>query len=292
MLWDVQIYGTAISKTLWDPTAVNGLGDVTMTRVDPFCFYPDPDARDISSMNYCFEVQRLSVAELDRRFPGAGAIIAAGDGGEQYPDEPPSQLNTGRTAGGLEALGRSGNDSSGSATSPRWSVTSERGARQFRSATDHVLVKFAWLNETADAEPEPLELVAVDPTAAADDHDRDDEPNMMTRPEQARTENWRCGVYCGAHVLLDEFAEDLWSHGRHPYDRFVEQDMGEFWGRSMVDQLAAMQVSVNRLLAAIEHNIWLMGNPVMVEEKRSGIPRARRSRTARASGSRSTRAPR
>ena len=272
MLWDVQIYGTGISKTLWDPTIVNGLGNVTMTRVDPFCFYPDPDAHSLDDANYVFEVQRIAISELDRRFPGAAAKLAGGDGSELLPDTPPGQ-NDERT-GGLEPLGRSGNDSGGNQTRPRWGATTESKTGAFRSATDHVIVYYCWLKETIEAEPEPLDLVA-DPgqlSTARDSTDTDD-VNIYTRPEQARTDSWRVVVYCGSHVLLDEFAEDLWGHGQHPYDRFVEQDMGEFWGRSMVDLLAASQVSVNRLLAAIEHNIWLMGNPVMVEDKRSGIPR-------------------
>jgi hypothetical protein len=271
MLWDVQIYGTGISKTLWDPTAVNGLGNVTMTRVDPFCFYPDPDARDLESANYVFEVQRLTVAELDRRFPGAAARLHGGDGNESLPDEAPNQLgDRGLGSGGLEALGRSGNNPAGTATNPRWTLTTEKSA-PFRSATDHVVVYYAWLRETVDADPPELEL-AADPGTPKEL--LDNEPNIMSRPDSPRTDSWRCVVYCGATVLLDEFADDLWSHGKHPYDRFVEQDMGEFWGRSMVDLLASAQVSVNRLLAAIEHNIWLMGNPIMVEDKRSGIPRA------------------
>ena len=92
MLWDVQMYGTGISKTLWDPTAVDGLGNVTMKRVDPFCFYPDPDAHSLDDANYMFEVQRISIAELDRRFPGAAGQLVGGDGTESLPDDSPSQL--------------------------------------------------------------------------------------------------------------------------------------------------------------------------------------------------------
>lgn len=106
LLWDLQIYGTGITKTLWDPTAVQGLGNATMTRVDPFCFYPDPDAHDLNDANYMFEVQRLSMAELERRFPGAAAKLTSGDGHELLPDTPPDATQA-RT-GGLESLGNSG----------------------------------------------------------------------------------------------------------------------------------------------------------------------------------------
>ncbi len=267
LLWDLQIYGTGITKTLWDPTAVQGLGNATMTRVDPFCFYPDPDAHDLNDANYMFEVQRLSMAELERRFPGAASKLTSGDGHELLPDTPPDATQA-RT-GGLESLGNSGRDSGGNTTKPRWGVTTEKNTSAFRSASDHVVVFYAWLKESAEADPpevDPIDDLAV----PAEPH----EPNDLSRPETTYAPSWRCVVFCGSGtVLLDELAEDIWGHGQHPYDRAVEQDMGEFWGRSMVDLLASSQVSINRLLAAIEHNIWLMGNPILVEDKRSGIPR-------------------
>jgi hypothetical protein len=86
---------------------------------------------------------------------------------------------------------------------------------------------------------------------------------------------WRCTVVCGDAVLLDSPAEDLWAHGQHPYDRLVCQDEGEFWGMSLVELLAPLQTSVNRLLAAVEQNIWLAGNPVLLEPVQSGLERTR-----------------
>jgi hypothetical protein len=140
-----------------------------------------------------------------------------------------------------------------------------------------VIVYYAWLRETEEVDERPaLQLAAQTPEEPGEDpRDDTDERNDWTRPRKPRTDKWRCVVYVNPGViLLDECAEDLWSHASHPYDRLVAQDMGEFWGKSMVDLLAGTQMSINRLLAAIEHNIWLMGNPVMVEDTRSGIPRS------------------
>jgi len=72
---------------------------------------------------------------------------------------------------------------------------------------------------------------------------------------------------------MNEKAEDLWSHGRHPYVRYVQHDMGDFWGISLVEHLAPAQLAINRLLAALQHHAELCGNPVMLEDSRSGIPR-------------------
>ena len=178
MLWDVQMYGTGISKTLWDPTAVDGLGNVTMKRVDPFCFYPDPDAHSLDDANYMFEVQRISIAELDRRFPGAAGQLVGGDGTESLPDDSPSQLgDRGQGSGGLEPLGRSGKNPAGNDTNPRWSLTTEKSA-PFRSATDHVVVYYAWLRETSDARVPELEL-AADPTTPRELLDEDEERRRL-----------------------------------------------------------------------------------------------------------------
>lgn len=279
ILWDGDIYGTGISSTLWDPTAAGGQGDGVMLRVDPFTFYPDPDAHNLDECNYMFEVQRITIGELDRRFPGSAQKLQADMGAagqEKRPDAPPSQLDD---QGGPQftALGKGGADSTGTRVQAQW------GGRhvniwKFRP-DDQVLVFFCWMKDTKEldddeyggAASQMTDYSAQGPLAAADDGGTD--PNGWTRPDPRQTECWRCVVFVNQTVILDEYAEDLWGHGRHPYDRYVPQDMGEFWGKSMVDLLAPSQISLNRLLAAIEHNIWLMGNPILLEDMASGIPR-------------------
>lgn len=88
-------------------------------------------------------------------------------------------------------------------------------------------------------------------------------------------DQWRCVVLCGNTVLMDEPAENLWAHRQHPYERYVPIELGEFWPVSMAELLAPCQRSINRLLAAVEHNIWLAGNPVFVEDQRAGTQRQR-----------------
>jgi hypothetical protein len=88
------------------------------------------------------------------------------------------------------------------------------------------------------------------------------------------TDAWRMVCTVGNVVLMDEPALNLWSHGQHPYVRFVPHDTGEFYGMSLVELLTPAQNSINRLLASIEQNIWLTGNPVFVSTMRSGISRS------------------
>jgi hypothetical protein len=86
-------------------------------------------------------------------------------------------------------------------------------------------------------------------------------------------ETWRVVVVAGSHILMDEPATNLWSHGRHPYTRLICADVGEFWGFSTVELLIPTQRSINRILGAFETNALLTGNPTMVDEVGAGVSR-------------------
>lgn len=72
---------------------------------------------------------------------------------------------------------------------------------------------------------------------------------------------------------MNEPADELWRHGQHPYSRYVPYDLGEFWGQSLAEMLASPQESINRLLASMQMNVELTGNPVLVESVRAGLAR-------------------
>jgi len=235
-LWDGNLYGTGILKTLWDQSAHQGLGDAILRRVDPFCFYPDPDATSITDAQFLIEVQEVNDDQLETRYPGAGKVVgtAAGVGehdrsptltGEPRGTAPKS--NPGPMAGvtnegyGLPGQGRSRNTAR--------PIDSER----------HLIIECWWRRVT---------------------------------PEGQR---WWVTVICGNAVLLEVPATDLWSHGEQPFDRWVPVDTGEFWGQSLVSLLAPMQISLNRMLAAMEHNIDLAGNPILLEDVGAGTQRTR-----------------
>jgi hypothetical protein len=81
-------------------------------------------------------------------------------------------------------------------------------------------------------------------------------------PETRTYDTWRVVVVAGGRVLMDEPADNLWAHGGHPYSRLVLWDQSEFWGRSLVEQLIPCQIAINRILAALQQNVELTGNPV------------------------------
>jgi hypothetical protein len=243
MCWDGDLYGTGIGKTYWSLDKHNGLGDACLSRVDPYTFYPDPAARNMSDANYFFEARKMSLQEVDRRWPGSAASLV--DGAYSEPtDESPTQLTP---PGSSNEVARAvpGNIT-GTGVTAMYGRTSSR--RPHNLSDDGVLIIEAWLREHEIIRDEYGEIVGVD-------------------------DAWRVVVFCGHHVLMDESAKDLWRDGNHPYHRYVPADLGEFWGVSMVELLSPTQESINRVLAALQQNIELVGNPVLTEDRQSGISR-------------------
>ena len=239
-IWDAETYGTGFIKTAWDPKLAGGLGDAVMRRVDPYTVYPDPQARNMDDMNHIFEVRTMSLQEVDRRWPGAAAKLKESPWIEQA-DEAPDQLVN------RQSVPRANPGALSPATIPRYGMV----GGGFISATQDpgVTVIEAWLREH--------ESVA-DPEA----------------PLGYRTEEcWRVVVIAGNHILMDEPATNLWSHGGHPYSRYVTADVGEFWGFSTVELLIPTQRSLNRLISAMEQNSLLTGNPTLTDTSNSGISR-------------------
>lgn len=240
-LWDGFTYGIGFLKTGWDATLAAGLGDVVQRRVDPFTLYLDPAARRWDQVNYITEVSNLTVLELDRRYPGAGAKIDQSGAWRDAIQQAPTQLDDSGLAG--PKMANPGNVP-GSSTPTRWGVTSNPRTGLL-SEEDTVTVRETWVRR----------------------HGRDKGGKLV--------DAWRCIVTVGNTVLFDHPAVDMWEHGLHPYARYVPVDTGDIYSDSLVLLLSSAQISINRILAALEQNMWLTGNPVLLEDNNSGITRQR-----------------
>jgi len=75
MLWDAAQFGSGILKSTWDGGSDGGLGNAQINRVDPYCFYPDPHATSLDDAQYLIEVRRMSLDEIQRRFPLSYDIV-------------------------------------------------------------------------------------------------------------------------------------------------------------------------------------------------------------------------
>lgn len=240
-VWDGLTYGIGILKTTWDDAADKGMGAPVRRRVDPYSFYPDPAATSHLDANYFIEARTMSLQELDRRWPNSARLFPTGGVSEDV-DKEPSSIDV-----SSPQRPRANPGAISPATSPRYGLPGQ--SRLDAPVEDQGVTVFeAWLREHSIEE---------------------------VKGELVVQEWWRVVVVAGSQVLMDEPADELWSHGRHPYSFFRPHETGEFWGQSLVELLAPAQLALNRILASIQHNIELVGNPVFKEGAASGLQRTR-----------------
>lgn len=236
-LWDVHTYGVGYFKTQWDATLADGLGDACFRRIDPFNLYPDPHARTPNDLTYIIEARTMTVADADRAWPGAARKI----GGNQFleeteyaPHKLDGKVNPSQPRAALGALApATGSTSYGAVGTP--------------------------------GKPQDAPVVTVLECYVRG--------YLVTPGEQDGVskvmDDWRCIVVCGNAILMDSPCEEMNAFGTHPYDRVVLFDTGEWYGPCIVELLTPIQRIINWLLGAMNRNIYLMGNPVIVEGNRS-----------------------
>jgi hypothetical protein len=252
-IWDSALFGAGILKAVWDSGLDSGMGNAAIKRVDAWKFYPDPNATSIEDMQYCFELRRMSFAEIERKFPTTSKTLieealAHGDPADpsmtrpdyapksDYPMANPGNLpGSNSTVYGLPGQSR-------------------------RTTGDQMLQNGVWVKECWIRENERIEREATDQHQEGED-------------EEVVYDQWRVVVYTGHTVLLDELAVNLWEHDRHPYERFVDEELGEFWPTPIVSHLAPCQIAIDRLLASVQGNAELIGNPIFMDTAGSGLAR-------------------
>lgn len=240
-IWDGFMCGTGIVKSIWDNAAAQGAGNAVLRRVDPYNFFPDPNATDLDSCEYMVEVRQLSYDQICRMYPDSAFLLT--QGGSERPDQRPKLYGS-----PLQPAANLGFLPSGSG---QWSNRSKSSGPP--QASQIFTVYEYWLKENT-----------------YDDLDLDEQSpgeNAYAIPR------WKCIVVCAGNILFEEWAEDLWSHGSHPYDDWRFDDIGEFWGISLVDHLSLPQLYINRLLTALQQNSELCGNPIFLEPANSGTQR-------------------
>ena len=258
VLWDSFLYGLGIFKTVWDNALDNGYGNATLRRVNPWHFYQDPNATSMIDAEYFVEVHRMSYEEICRRFPDADDALANASGGMDTYDQPPTMYADSSSTPMAPNLGNL------PTTGTIWGGRQNIDQSKFSGANkgQYFTVYEYWLRENDEWEDDYEDLTR--------DPEEFPEPPLSDRHVE---DKWRVVVVCKGAVLLNELAEDLWSHKQHPYERYVFDDIGEFYGIALVDHLAHPQIYINRLLTSMQQNAELIGNPIFVEGASSGLGR-------------------
>ena len=261
-LWDATMYGTGILKNLWDNQLSDGFGNAVIRRVDPWCFYPDPSATCCHDSEYFVEVRKVSLDEIQRRFPDTWRKVVrtsglSTDGYDEKPKLFGAQDNRVKTNPGQIPMS---GEWPGSAPGVGTFGGKSNDRKLYQKSHQYILYEF-WLkinDETEDEWP------------VFDQDEEDQPPEYSSNRVQSE---WRFVAMCNSRILLDIPCTDMWSHGRHPYEDFRFDDIGEFWGISLCDHLAHPQIYINRLLTALQQNAELTGNPIFIEPANSGLAR-------------------
>lgn len=250
MLWDAAQFGAGIAKAVWDSGLDEGLGNIAMRHVDCWNFYPDPNARDLEQCSYMFETEKMTFDMIQRRFPSAD--IESVKAAYLYGNRGDDVVRPSQSSSSQYPMAMPGNLPGSTATT--WGLPGQSSRSTDQILTEGVTVFTCWVKENWEEYRE-----TTDP--------------LEGNEERVVYDEWRCVVYTGNTVLFDELATDLWQNNRHPYVRYVDEEMGEFWSTPIVSHLAPCQVAINRLLASYQGNIELVGNPIFLDVKGSGLDR-------------------
>jgi hypothetical protein len=249
-IWDAGLYGAGIMKAVWDSGLDGGIGNVDVQRVDPWVFWPDPNATSFRDCEHFFVKHRWSLAEIERRFPDLSdsvleALAESPDQGWDQERKPqtenwPKYSNDGvpvNLGQGTVAVGGPG-----------------QGTFRQRYGPKGINVLECWRRHNERDTRE-----TTDPLIKGD--------------EEVVHDEWEVTFFSGPIVLLKETAKALWDQDMHPYVRYVDDEMGEFWSTPIVSHLAPCQMALNGILTSIMGNINLVCNPVFLDVEGSGINR-------------------
>lgn len=249
-LWDTFCYGTGILKNVWDNSLCDGYGNAVIRRVDPYAFYPDPNATSLEDCEYMVEQRQMSLNEIYRRYPNHAPVVEA-KGTSADPSDKPAYTGIG-SGDGLAP------PNPGSINGINLNFSRPNAKNKGYAPIPMVTVYEYWIKDNVYSEEVTEE--GIEPP--------DDKDNEYT--ERNCDSRWRLIVVANGQILMDEWVDELWDHGQHPYERYVFDDIGEFYGISLVDHLAYPQIYINRLLTAMQQNAELTGNPILLEAANSG----------------------
>lgn len=242
MLWDGLLCGTGIIKNIWDNAAADGAGNAVVRRIDPYNFFPDPNASSIDDCEFMIETRYMTFDQLERMYPDTAFLLVTG--GSERLDRRPQLYGS-----SLLPRANLGFLPSGTAM---WSGKPRSGGPP-QPMSMYTVYEY-WLKQNC-----------------YDDFDVEENSPGLNAYAIPR---WKCVVVCGGNILFEEWADDLWSHAKHPYEDWRFDDIGEFWGISLVDHLSLPQLYINRLLTAFQQNSELCGNPIFVESANAGTARS------------------
>ena len=243
-----ETYGPAIEKVVFNPE-LEGIGEVQTVVVDPWYFGFTPvDCRDIQAASAVLHFQSMDIREARRRWPNFADKIKADAQILEQVNDTRTEVATG--------------------SAPSSFMTRFAGAvRQFFSGPgssmspenkDKVLVVECWAKDYTQGSngylyPGAIRCVTV---CNAGTLVLDDRGNPSINPTMDHVE-----------------AAKTWLYDKFPFSMAVSNiDPGSPWGFSDFDQLASLQMEINKCLSQLTYHKDQAARPRIVNPMDSGVP--------------------
>ncbi len=229
-------YGSAVFKVGWDPDA--GLeGDVSLTRISPKCFFPDPMAKSLKDARYVFEAKIMTIAEVKKLHGKAAEGLSADDGLKEM-EESAQQITE------IKEVSK--------VAYPSLTAEEENGVYLGKGIQDllrKVLYVECWIR---------------DESYKKEKGEGGDEDKVPVYP------GGRHICFVGQKILKDE-KNPFW-HGEWPYAVLPNYpDDESFWGIGEIDNIVSIQQEINKRRSQVSDNATAHGNPVWLKDARSGV---------------------
>lgn len=240
---DASVFGTAIGYVPWNSELCDGLGDYEFKTIDPFFFYPDPNAEGRINDPQCGYVIMAKPEDVDkvrRQYPENAESITA--------DLSDMETDFARDDQNQDILIRSPVDNR---------VLLQDGSRNTSNKPNQVLVITLYLRSEEVVEQQIGEQ--LDPQTGLKT------PLFQTKKKYP---NGRC-IKVANGVLLKDGDNP---YKKFPYARLVDYTLPrEFWGSGEVEQLSSMQTTVNTAISYLLDILKLTANPIWVVDAEAGV---------------------
>ena len=211
---DGLIYGVGVGKVSWDATADDGLGNVSISRISPLNFFPEPQATSIENANYIFVRRRLSKFDLINQYKGNKRVLEILDKLDQKPDQ---EVREGDDTNILQ--GYENTKDAGQAYLNKGSV--------FPSSTKtNYVVYECYLKDDTVFQPQKDDL---------------SDTKQVKREEIFKYPNGRLIVYCGDYILEDRAIDYPFGF---PFTTFSPTATNQLIGYSDVKDLMSIQQKI------------------------------------------------
>ena len=243
-----ETYGVTIEKVVFNPE-LEGLGEVETVVIEPWYFGMHPvDTRDIQKANAVLHFQSMDIREARRRWPAFADKIRADAQILEQVNDTRNEVVTGSASSGslMRFVGALRSFFSGPASN------------QANGNQDKVLVIECWAKdytqgEDGDAYPGKIRCVTV---CNAGTLVLDDRPNPSINPSMDPVE-----------------AAKTWLYDKVPFSLAVSNiDPSSAWGSSDFDQLASLQMEINKCLSQLTYHKDQAARPRIINPRDSGVP--------------------